>query len=106
MRDLLLASIGAGPAEAGKDLIHPGDDVFFRHPGRQSYGNIIESPLHVEGGGKSLISHPEDAKPAVVGSELGSAANFVYVFGRQRNANNHQLLPASVKDSADRIPNL
>src|SRR5690242_14379651 len=106
MRDLLLASIVAGPTEAGQDLIHPGDDLFFRRPGRQGYGHVIESSLHVEGGGKSLISHPEDAKPTVVGSELGSAANFVHVFGRQRNANNDQTLPASVKDSADRIPDL
>ena len=83
--------------------VESGDDVGFRGPGHQRQRDIVESALHVKGGGQGFSPHPKQAEAPFIGQDV-PRPDVVDILGRQRDADDLKLSTPAVQDRRHRVP--
>ncbi len=105
VRDMIVAARGASRTVPSQQVVQPLDDRLFRGAACQRQRHVVERPVHVERGRQLLVAHPKHAETAVVGQQVGPV-DLDDVFGRQRNADDPQLLAAAVDHRRHPVPDL
>ena len=102
IRQLIGTGNRAETAVAGEDSIDGGNRFGLRRPAHHRERRVVERAFHVERRGQCSLFHPEDAESRVVRHDL-ARTDRVNVFGRQRDADDPQIAPASVDRGGDLV---
>ena len=63
----ILEAIGSQTTIRGKDFVNLIKGFLQMIAATKREDDLVECPLHVKGGGKGCLAHPDDAKAAVIG---------------------------------------
>ncbi len=94
-RQLVLARVGADASVRLQEFVEPVDDVLFVGTLLQRQRNVVESAVHVVGGGQRLARGPQNSVTRVVGKQC-ARRDLINVFGRHRQRDDIELLAPAV----------